>query len=399
MNQFSNTFQHAQFILKYLRDELTVQEKNELETWLAANENNGILFDELTNEQLLKNELQFFENQSTDIAWQKMEARISPKTKLVSINKNRRWWYLAAAAIFLIGAFAIYRFVIEQPSANTPIAKTQIVKDDIAPGGNKAILTLADGSTIILDNAANGDLTNQGNTKVIKLDGQLAYTTNGKTTEVIYNTISTPMGGQYQLVLADGSKVWLNAASSLRFPANFIGSERKVELTGEGYFEVAKNATMSFKVDVAGKGEVEVLGTHFNINAYSDEASINTTLLEGSVKVKALSSDKSLLLSPGHQAQLNTNGQITINSRPDIDQVMAWKNGKFYFGNAMDIKDVMRQISRWYNVDIKYLKPIELHIGGGISRDVNLSDVLKMLEATGVLKFWVEDKTITVMVK
>ena len=153
---------------------------------------------------------------------------------------------------------------------------------------------MAEGSTIILGNAANGELASQGNAKVIKLDGQLAYTADGATAEVVYNTISTPRGGQYQLILADGSKVWLNAASSLRFPANFIGTERRVELTGEGYFEVAPSISPAgggkqrFIVDVAGKGEVEVLGTHFNINSYANEPSINTTLLEGSVKVTAL---------------------------------------------------------------------------------------------------------------
>lgn len=170
---------------------------------------------------------------------------------------------------------------------------------------------MADGSTIILDNAANGNLAEQGNTKVIKLDdGQLAYNAGGIGSEVVYNTISTPRGGQYQLTLADGTKVWLNAASTLRFPATFSGTERKVELTGEGYFEVAKNAAMPFKIDVAGKGEVEVLGTHFNINSYNNEPAINTTSIEGSVKVTGLTLGKTVVLMPGQQTQLSGTGDI-----------------------------------------------------------------------------------------
>ena len=203
------------------------------------------------------------------------------------------------------------------------------------------------------------------------------------------------------MVLADGSKVWLNAASSLRFPATFTGSERKVELTGEGYFEVAKNAAMPFKVDVAGKGEVEVLGTHFNINAYEDEATINTTLLEGKIKLTAtdsrLPAHDSWLLSPGQQAQLSANGGISLNRNPDTEEVMAWKNGKFHFGEAADIQTIMRQIARWYDVQVEYKGKVTEHIGGTISRNVNVSKVLEMLEMTGTVNFWVNGKKVTVM--
>ena len=204
------------------------------------------------------------------------------------------------------------------------------------------------------------------------------------------------------MILADGSKVWLNAASSLRFPANFSGKERRVELTGEGYFEVAKNAAMPFKVSIpslggtGGGGEVEVLGTHFNINSYNDEASIKTTLLEGSVKVTGLRTQASRLIKPGQQAQLNTNGQLSINSNPDIEEVMAWKNGKFYFGDAMDIVTIMRQLSRWYNIEVTYEGSFSAHFGGSISRNVNVSKVFEMLEMTGSLKFDVKGKKVTV---
>ncbi len=398
MNQFCNSFQQAQFILKYLRDELTIQEKNELETWLGANENTRILFEELTNEQLIKNELQFFDTVFTDAAWQKIEGRITPPAKLVSIKTNRRWWYVAAAVIFLVGAFPVYRFVLKQPSTTPPIAKRPTGKDDVAPGGNKAILTLADGSTIILDNAANGDLTSQGNTKVIKLDGQLAYTTDGATTEVVYNTISTPRGGQYQIILADGSKVWLNAASTLRYPTSFIGKERKVELTGEGYFEVAKNAAMSFKVNVDGKGEVEVLGTHFNINSYSDEEFVKTTLVEGKVKVAYAGTEA--MLSPNQQAIFSRkNNTLSVDKDADVNKAIAWKNGFFEFDNY-DIVSIMRQLSRWYDVDVQFVGNISAQFySGSIPTQVNISQVLYMLEQAGGTEFKVKGKTVEVRTK
>jgi ferric-dicitrate binding protein FerR (iron transport regulator) len=328
------------------------------------------------------------------------------KTDPARIIKFPTWKKIAsAAAVFILifsGAYLLFfnnmEIGIVKNETNKPL------QNDIAPGGNKAVLTLTDGSVIILDDAQNGTISQQGNTKILKLDeGQLAYKVSGKSDEILYNTISTPRGGQYQMTLSDGTKVWLNSVSSIRFPAAFVGKERKVELTGEGYFEVAKNASMPFKVDIAGKSEVEVLGTHFNINAYSDEATINTTLLEGKVKVKVSTTDSRLptpdsrLLSPGQQAQLTSSGQILVNKSPDLDEVMAWKNGKFEFGEAMDINAVMRQLMRWYDMDVEYKGKVTGHIGGSIGRDVNVSQVLKMLEMTGAVKFKIEGKKVVVM--
>ena len=396
MNQQNDAFQQSQFILKYLRGELSIAEKNELDIWLASNDNNRILFEELTNEVLLKKELQFFDSIETEAAWQKIEAQGKKTAKVIAIKNNRRWWY-AAAAVLLLGGFLTYRFAFQQPD-KTPIVKSTIEKNDVAPGGNKAILTLADGSTIILDNAANGNLAEQGNSKIVKLNnGQLAYNAlNEKPTEIVYNTISTPRGGQYQLTLADGSKVWLNAASSIRFPASFTGNERKVELTGEGYFEVAKNAAMPFKVDVSGKGEVEVLGTHFNINSYSNEPAISTTLIEGSIKVAGLTSGNTVLLIPGQQAKLSTTGELSINRNPDIESVLAWKNEKFVFQNT-DLKSIMRQLERWYDISVSYEgNGYTDEYVGIISRNVNISQILKMLEKTSEARFQINGKNIIV---
>lgn len=331
---------------------------------------------------------------------ERIRETINIEERPAKIIRFNFWKRVAAAAIIILGASTFFLFLNK---GKKEIAKTDRVtpyQNDVAPGGNKAVLILADGSTIVLDSVQNGTLSQQGNTKVLKLDnGELAYSASGNSTEILYNTVSTPKGGQYNLTLADGSKVWLNAASSLRFPASFSGSERKVELTGEAYFEVAKNPAKPFKVSMIGKGEVEVLGTHFNINSYVEEATINTTLLEGSVKVTGLSANGSRLITHGQQAQLAANGHINVRKQVDIEEVMAWKNGKFQFGESADIATIMRQIARWYGVEVEYKGTVTEHIGGTISRDVNVSKVFEMLEMTGSVKFQVNGRKVTVMPK
>jgi len=326
--------------------------------------------------------------------------KIKPVEEPAKIIRFAIWKRVAAAAVIIMMLGTGAYFLFANKGKRDEIVKTEnnnSIKNDVAPGGNKAILQLADGSTIILDSAQNGTLSQQGNTKVLKLEnGQLAYNTSGTTTEVLYNTVSTPRGGQYQLTLADGSKVRLNAASSIRFPASFTGSERKVELVGEGYFEIAKNAVMPFKVDVAGKGEVEVLGTHFNINSYSNEPAINTTLIEGSVKVTGLISGKTVLLLPGQQAKLSSNGELSINRNADLASVMAWKNEKFVFQNA-DLKSIMRQLERWYDISVSYEGEIYTdEYVGIISRNVNISQILRMMEKISPVRFEIKGKNIVV---
>jgi len=316
---------------------------------------------------------------------------------VVITRPRRKWQVPAAAAVILILLSAGTYFIFISKSSKQEIVKTEPIKpqlkNDIAPGGNKAVLTLADGSTIILDSAANGTLTQQGNTKIIKLsNGQLAYNQlNEKPGEPLYNTISTPRGGKYQIVLVDGTKVWLNAASSLRFPASFVGKERNVELTGEGYFEVTKNTEMPFTVTVNDL-QVNVLGTHFNINAYNDETSVKTTLLVGSVRV--VNKESTVSLKPGQQAQQKDKALMVINN-VDVEKVISWKTGFFEFDNT-DLATIMRQISRWYNVDVRYEgKQSSETFGGRISRDLYLSNILSMLETNGV-KFRLEGKNLIV---
>jgi len=292
----------------------------------------------------------------------------------------------AAAVIFMISGAAFY--FLHQKNATVIVAKNANIQPvkDIPAGHNNAVLTLDNGASILLDTAANGTLAKQGNIKVLKLNGQIAYNKTGDmNTKPVYNTITTANGNQYQLILTDGSKVWLNAASSIRFPTAFTGNERKVEITGEAYFEVAKNPSKPFKVDFKNKAgqkdEIEVLGTHFNVNSYSDEPDMKTTLLEGSVKIKA--ANKIQMLTPGQQASITQNG-IEIRKNVDLDHVMAWKNGYFLFDNT-DIYTLMRQVSRWYNVDIKYEGKItEEGFSGKISREVSLSKFIKVLELNDV---------------
>jgi ferric-dicitrate binding protein FerR (iron transport regulator) len=319
-----------------------------------------------------------------------------------AITRFRRWWQVAAAAVILVLVSAGTYFIFFDKSPAREIVKTTIpkprLKNDIAPGGNKAVLTLADNSTIVLDSASNGTISQQGNIKVQKLDnGLLAYTINGKqmteNDEAFYNTISTPRGGQYQITLADGTKVWLNAASSIRFPVVFIGNERKVEITGEAYFEVAKNIAMPFKVKT-NTSEVEVLGTHFNVNAYEDEAAVKTTLLEGSVKISA-PNKPSKYLQPGQQSAIDKEGRINVFDNADVEEAMAWINGRFQFKSA-DLKSILRQISRWYDADVVYKGNANLHFTGQLNRSANVSAVFEKLALTGEVHFKIEGKNIIV---
>ncbi|OQP57401.1 FecR family protein [Niastella populi] len=354
--------------------------------------------------------------------YQQISANVwEPGTKVIPIKRNRYGMAAAAAVLLTMIGAGSYFFLLKKPDARPMQPETAKTKPrDLPPGRDAAVLTLADGRTVILDSAS-GTISQQGGATVINIKGMVSYSspsTGGGRAEaaVVYNKVSTARGNQYQLVLADGSKVWLNSASSLRFPTSFTGDRREVELDGEGYFEIAKNAAKPFHVKTQTQ-DVEVLGTHFNVNAYSDETSVKTTLLEGSVRVSqsaightlkreqsAKESGHSAVLKPGEQAVLSRThsslttpySPFTIDHSPDIDQVMAWKNGWFEFEKT-DIRTIMRQISRWYDVDIRYETKInDETYGGRISRNLNLSSILKMLENYGV-HFKLEGKTLTVI--
>jgi transmembrane sensor len=281
----------------------------------------------------------------------------------------------AAAACILLVVMGGLLFLNRRPHRD---GRPDIVQKEIAPGFNNAVLTLADGMKITLDSAHTGELTKQGDVAVVNSgNGSLSYDGSGKTSaNVLYNTLTTPRGGQYQLLLPDGTKVWLNAASSITYPTAFTGEERMVKLTGEAYFEVVHDKNKPFRVK-AGNQLIEDIGTHFNINAYTDEPSQVTTLLEGIVKVGER------VLKPGEQASVAISGEVIV-SRGDLVQAVAWKNGFFDFSDA-SLQMVMRQLARWYNVEVEYEGTIrQRQFTGMIGRALTLGQVLRGLTSEGV---------------
>jgi transmembrane sensor len=327
----------------------------------------------------------------------------------------KRPWLRYAAAIIIIAGVA-YFWKSNTKRDHTVAVTNKPVSTDVAPGRDGAILTLADGRRLVLDSLSNGIIATQNGAQVVLNNGALTYDQNGDiTSDIAYNTMHTPKGRQFQLVLPDGTKVWLNAASSIKYPTVFTGNTRRVEIDGEAYFEVAKNAGMPFIVKIDEANEVEVLGTHFNINAYEDEAAVKTTLLEGSVRVvkretangkKSANSSQAALavvLKPGEQAVLATHSPLTthhspltIDHSPDLAQVMAWKNGLFNF-NGYNIKAVMREIGRWYDLDIVYeAEPEPEEVMGELQRNLTLSQVMKILQKIHV-KYRIEGRQLIVM--
>lgn len=319
------------------------------------------------------------------------------EAKVINFKNKFNWKKLVVAATVLFAMITAGYFLLNK---NKDVTKEQIVKvpdDIIAPSTNRAMITLADGSSVYLDSAANGELIQQGNIKLIKLaNGQIAYqTASGEVIkELKYNTINNPRGSKViDMTLVDGSRVWLNAGSSVTFPVAFIGNERKVSVTGEAYFEIAPDKAKPFIVS-KGTTSITVLGTHFNINAYEDEKNIAVTLLEGSVRVSADAG--SLTIKPDQQVLIQSTGAIALNKNVNVEQVMAWKNGVFDFSKS-DIGTIMRQIARWYDVEVEY----EGAIPGGtytgdVNRNTNVSNVLKILKLSGV-NYRIEGKKIIVL--
>ena len=304
-------------------------------------------------------------------------------------NVSKRIIRYAAAVVIVLSAAILVKYSSHKNDYSQATVAAAKPIQDVDPGGQKAMLTLSDGSTIVLDNAGDGQIAQQGQTQVIKLsNGEIQYKSSnnrGNTEAVAFNTMSTPRGGQYQLSLPDGSKVWLNSESSITYPVVFAAQERKVKITGEAYFEVAKDKTKPFRVETNDM-QVEVLGTHFNVKAYADEGPTKTSLLEGSVKI-----DKQIL-KPG---QAFTNGRIVPT---DVDQDVAWKNGIFNFNNQ-NLSQVMKELARWYDLEIAYPDGIpQKEYGGEIGRNLKLNQVLKGLGNSGV-HFELNGRRVTVTIK
>jgi transmembrane sensor len=400
----------ARLLFKEMNGELSASERQTLNEWLDKQDPSTLeFFGDVTDRSQLDKDLQAYSAIDVNKALKDVQKRIASSQPgaegeiMDSPPRRRKFALLAMTILGILFASAVMFIYLRTKRKttidNVPVA--QQLKNDVAPGSDKAVLTLADGSQITLDKAANGQLARQGATQVMKLDaGKLAYNTASSKEQapiqIAYNTISTPRGGQYQVLLPDGSKVWLNAASSLRFPTAFSGKERRVELSGEAYFEISQNPSLPFKVSIAppsrsdnggGAGtytplEVEVLGTAFDVEAYAEDGDQRATLVSGAVKV--INGAAQSVLKPGQQARVkNTPGAALQVAHVDTDEITAWKDGKFLFQSAT-IESIMRQLARWYDVDVKYEgeKPVQ-RLTGNVSRNNNLSDILRVLEISG----------------
>ena len=315
-----------------------------------------------------------------------------PKAPTRHIGYYARW--IAAAAVLVAVSITGFYFWKGYKTRRAAVGEVQVAasQKDLLPGGNKATLMLGDGSKLNLEAAVNGVIRKVAGTVIDKQDGLLRYKVSATDPAPEMNTIQTPRGGQYQVILPDGTRVWLNAASSLTYPTAFTGGDRTVQLKGEAYFEVADNKDKPFKVMVD-KMRVNVLGTHFNVMAYDDENEIKTTLLEGAVTVTE--DGASHLMKPGQEGRLDRSTDAFKLLNVDVDKAIAWKNGVFQFGGTT-IESVMRDIVRWYDVDVEYQGRTDQHFTGTISRSVNASEVFKMLELTGAVHFTIEGKKVIV---
>lgn len=394
----SNSKTISRLLLKYLQGTLTPEEGYELEKWKLQSAENRQFLERLSEEAMPGIDA---DGKMPATLEEKIFGKIRDQVPELHGNVIRmkgNWWrYAATAAVILIlfGYSIMTMMQKERPKQAVAKIEQPVVEDVAAPDGNYASITLAGGEKIDISESSRGTLASQGKVQVIKsADGLIIYkVATGKVKgKMQFNTLANPKGSKViGMVLEDGTKVWLNAGSSLTYPVAFIGKERKVSITGEAYFEVAKKKSMPFRI-MKGEMMVEVLGTHFNVNAYGDEPHMKVTLLEGAVKVS--SGNVSGILKPGQQAKVKDN-DINVQSHVNVDQVMAWKNGYFSFEKA-GITEVMRQIARWYNIEVAYEGEIpDERFGGELRRNSKLSSVLKVLEKSGV-KFRIENNKVTV---
>lgn len=348
-----------------------------------------VLTDEL---KILWHDAEFDQVALPDEVWEK---KMTGLRKIVDTKRSTRlkrslfsvpqFRWVAAAVVLIVTSVVLLLTLKKGSDNNTAETDTRHKMEAAGPEEYKATLTLTSGRQIDLTTADNGVLVS-GETATIskEKEGLILYASgSGAGNEKGYNTLTTPPGGQYKVTLSDGSRIWLNAASSLRFPARFTGRERRVLLTGEAYLEVQKNTSHPFIVE-AGKMEVQVTGTRFNINSYSDEPIVKTTLLEGRVNVKY--GDEERRLEPGQEALVDQSGKINIGNDADALEAIAWKNGTFQFEQA-DIRSVMRQLSRWYTIQVRYEGDVKHHFEGTIPMNLTLSQVLNMLKQTGEVEF------------
>lgn len=387
-------YEIAALIGKHLQSSLTELEAQKLKLWIESSNSNRDLFNSLTDEALLMNELFLLESFKASDGWATFTNTIQERTAPISpiIRGYKKYWYAAAAVLLMAVLTSVY--FLKTPSKKVfSVFNSKKGINDVMPGGNKAMLQLADGTLVTLNDSLSGFQASQQNVKLVIKNGEISYASKGTGQENLFNKVITPRGGQYKLRLDDGTQIWLNAASSIRYPVAFVGNTRVVELTGEAYFDVAHDPKHPFIVKLSSNKQVIAMGTSFNINAYGDDNNDVATLLRGIVKVE---SGKNLqLLVPGQQAKFLADDKLVLSNQVDVDEIIAWKNGQFVF-NALTVKSIMVQLARWYELEVVYSGKISQETFSGIvSRNSNLSEVLKIMEAGG-LRFKIDGKIIYV---
>ncbi|AXY74760.1 FecR family protein [Paraflavitalea soli] len=391
-------------LLKQQQGEITAIEQQELDTWIGASAANRQFVERCLDRDQVATSLEQLDTVDEAAAWQRFLKKNNLPTAPVVPIRKRPWRWLAAAAVAGLLATGAWLYLNNRSQPAKPDIMTVNKGENILPGTNKATLTLSDGRIITLSDQQDGVLAQDGGAAVNKKGDLLEYDTksdagNNDNTPVTYNTAQTPRGSTISLTLPDKTKVWLNADASLRFPTSFAGTTRQVELTGEAYFEVAKNAAKPFIV-TTGDAQVKVLGTHFNIRNYASEALVKTTLLEGSVEVTAIQDDKKVVLKPAQQALISTRSNISHLipvQTVDVENVVAWKSGYFDF-KSMPLPDIMQEVKRWYSdiEEIEFETPSTERFSATLSRNVPLSTLLKVLEETDRVHFEVKGKRIIV---
>ncbi|WP_346319222.1 FecR domain-containing protein [Chitinophaga sp. YIM B06452] len=389
-------FHISSLLARKLYGTLTASEEAELEAWLNESAGNRATLEKLLNEGTRKQEIERLQEFDGETALKSVRARIGhPESAGRKTLKSYMKRIAAAAAIVIAISAGFWIYKVKSPA---PQLSYQEERAEISPGANKAILVLSNGDKIDLQAAKNGNIAYQAGAVVNKqADGKLDYRGDGSAqtgTADESNTLHVPKGGQYELTLPDGTRVWLNAASSLTFPVAFNGKERLVRLSGEAYFEVAKNAGKSFLVNVDGKQTVEVLGTHFNIKAYNDDPDIRTTLLEGSVKI--ISKNSHAIIKPGQMAVNNLEAPLSVRNA-DLDEVMGWKNGLFVF-NDEHMEDVLRIVARWYDVDVEYQTDVsQKKLRGIVSKYKSIRELLDNITITSGIHYKIEGRRVILM--
>lgn len=386
-------------ISDYLKGDLSDEGLEKLNQWIGLSDNNKLLFEQLTNVTERNHALKEIYEIDKTAGWDKLRLRLLQEYPVARKHVRSSAWLPYAAAIIFVALISCMVFLF-LPGAQQTRSTVGIDNSNpgLLPGTNEAVLQLSNGSRIIIDTTRQGKLAQEAQTSIINYGhGQLVYNTasNRSPTENTYNILFTKRSNQYQLTLSDGSKVWLNSASSLRYPTEFSQAERSVELTGEAYFEIMPQKK-PFIVRVRDM-KVKVLGTHFNIMAYSEEPNINTTLLEGSLSIEQ--DTNTVLLKPGQQLKFNpVSNVLSLITHANKDEAVAWKNGLFYF-DGKNIEQIMREVGRWYNADIVFKSTTNKTFSGTIPKTVKASSLLKMLEATQSVSFKTEGRTIEVIAR